>query len=203
MPSATEIDRPVPQQERSSRRVAEYLEIAAQLFSEVGYEAATMKAIAERAGSSIGGLYRYFPDKQAVALALYTQYTAEFDELWPSVLENARNASTSEFSRELMDRISEFMAERPAYLVLLSEPIGYKRDPRARRNIRSQFSQAFIARNPALTQDEALLTSNVVIQMMKGMIALCAECEPRRRVSVTREFKRAMTNYLADVLLSK
>ena len=66
--------RVAPQQDRSSRRLASFLDAAAELFVEVGYEAATMTAIAERSGSSIGALYNYFPDKQAIALTLANQY---------------------------------------------------------------------------------------------------------------------------------
>jgi len=65
--------RVAPQQERSERRLAAFLDAAAELFAEVGYEAATMTAIAERSGSSIGALYNYFPDKQAIALTLLRQ----------------------------------------------------------------------------------------------------------------------------------
>src|SRR6202007_2083064 len=83
MPSpSSPIERPVPQQQRSSRRVAEDLDTAAGLFAEGGYEAKTMTAIAERAGSSLGGLYRYFPDKPTLALALYRQYSQEVDGVW-------------------------------------------------------------------------------------------------------------------------
>src|SRR5271170_1433912 len=71
--------RVAPQQERSSRRLASFLDAAAQLFVEVGYEATTMTAIAERSGSSIGALYNYFPDKQAVALTLLGQYAQEME----------------------------------------------------------------------------------------------------------------------------
>jgi hypothetical protein len=39
--------------------------------------------------------------------------------------------------------------------------------------------------------------------MIKGMIALCAEIEPRRRAAVIREFERAITNYLTDALHAK
>jgi len=45
--------RVAPQQERSTRRLAGFLDAAAELFVEVGYEAATMTAVAERSGSSI------------------------------------------------------------------------------------------------------------------------------------------------------
>ena len=44
----------VPRQERGERRVAELLEAAEAVIAESGYEAATMSAIAERAGAAIG-----------------------------------------------------------------------------------------------------------------------------------------------------
>jgi AcrR family transcriptional regulator len=62
--------RVAPQQERSARRLAGSLEPAAELFDEVGYEASTMQAIADRSHSSIGALYNYFPDKESVAATL-------------------------------------------------------------------------------------------------------------------------------------
>jgi len=65
--------RVAPQQERSTRRLAGFLDAAAKLFAEVGYEAATMTAVAERSGSSIGALYNYFPDKQSIAFTLVNQ----------------------------------------------------------------------------------------------------------------------------------
>jgi DNA-binding transcriptional regulator YbjK len=60
--------RVAPQQERSARRFATFLNAAAEIFAEVGYEAATMTAIAEQSGSSIGALYNYFPDSNPLPL---------------------------------------------------------------------------------------------------------------------------------------
>lgn len=200
MPAATDVDRHFPQQERATKRVAEYLGIAANQFNEVGYEAATMTAIAERAGSSIGGLYRYFPDKRAVALALQTRYSSEFDGVWTAVIAKSKDISVAEFSHQLLDCMAEFVNERPGYFTLLTAPINYRRDAASRTNLRTQFSKAFMEKNQQLSQDDALIVANVAIQMIKGMIALCAEIEPRRRATVIQEFERAMTNYLTDVL---
>jgi AcrR family transcriptional regulator len=43
-----------------------------------GYEATTMREIAGEAGVSVGLLYRYFPSKQAVIVALYDQLSTEY-----------------------------------------------------------------------------------------------------------------------------
>jgi AcrR family transcriptional regulator len=51
---------------------------AVELIGERGYEAATMRDVATRAGVSAGLLYRYFPSKRAVVLALYDELSEEF-----------------------------------------------------------------------------------------------------------------------------
>src|SRR5262245_3927226 len=53
-------------------------ETAIQLISERGYEATTLRDIAQAAGVSVGLLYRYFPSKQAVIVALYDELSADF-----------------------------------------------------------------------------------------------------------------------------
>jgi AcrR family transcriptional regulator len=51
---------------------------AIRMISERGYEATTLREIAKEAGVSVGLLYRYFPSKQAVIIALYEELSADF-----------------------------------------------------------------------------------------------------------------------------
>jgi AcrR family transcriptional regulator len=55
-------------------------EAAIALISERGYQAATMREVATRAGVSPALLYRYFPSKRSIVLALYDQLSATFAE---------------------------------------------------------------------------------------------------------------------------
>ena len=80
MSSTMSSPRRAPQQERGERRVAQLLDAAASLLAEVGYDAATMTEIADRAKASIGTVYQYFPNKPAIVLALRSQYVAEMEE---------------------------------------------------------------------------------------------------------------------------
>ncbi|HYE86342.1 MAG TPA: TetR/AcrR family transcriptional regulator [Vicinamibacterales bacterium] len=43
-----------------------------------GYEATTLRDIAAKAGVSVGLLYRYFPSKQSIVMALYDQLSADY-----------------------------------------------------------------------------------------------------------------------------
>lgn len=53
---------------------------ALELIAEKGYEATTLRDIAQRAGVSVGLLYRYFPSKQSLVLHLYDELSAEYAE---------------------------------------------------------------------------------------------------------------------------
>ena len=51
---------------------------AVRLIGERGYEATTLRDVAKRSGVSVGLLYRYFPSKRSVVLALYDQLSDTF-----------------------------------------------------------------------------------------------------------------------------
>src|SRR5580698_7854134 len=59
-----------PVQARSTARLSALLDAAAAAIAELGYERLTTAMVAERAGASIGTVYRYFPDRIAVLQAL-------------------------------------------------------------------------------------------------------------------------------------
>ena len=53
-------------------------ETAVALIGERGYDATTLRDIAGRADVSVGLMYRYFPSKRAVVMALYEQLSAAY-----------------------------------------------------------------------------------------------------------------------------
>ncbi|MCZ1020139.1 TetR/AcrR family transcriptional regulator [Streptomyces noursei] len=68
------------------------MEAAAQLFERDGYTRATTNRIAERAVVSIGSLYQYFPNKDALLYAIGEQHVRHLlDELADVAVELRRN----------------------------------------------------------------------------------------------------------------
>ncbi|MCS7173574.1 MAG: TetR/AcrR family transcriptional regulator [Armatimonadetes bacterium] len=57
----------------TQRRRQQILEAAVAVFSEAGYEGATVRAIAERAGLAEGTLYLYFPSKRHLLLEAWEE----------------------------------------------------------------------------------------------------------------------------------
>jgi AcrR family transcriptional regulator len=189
-----------PQQERATRRLANFLDVAAVLFAEIGYEATTMTAIAEHSGSGIGTLYHYFPDKQSMALALFNQYAQKVEAYWKPLIEQAETLSPAAFAETFLERVIEFLRECPAYLQLLAAPIRFSRDPAARTALRVAIANAFRGKDPSLTNEKAMLAANISLQMVKGMTTLYAEASPRKRPMILAEYKKALTLYLGSVL---
>jgi len=68
--------RRIPHQARAAETVAAILEGAAQILEAGGVAAFTTNAVAERAGVSIGTLYQYFADKNALLRALAQRETS-------------------------------------------------------------------------------------------------------------------------------
>ncbi len=69
-----------PVQERSRLTVERILDAASQVFSERGFAGGTTNHIAERARVSVGSLYQYFPNKDAILMGLMERHMAQGQE---------------------------------------------------------------------------------------------------------------------------
>ena len=84
-----------PVQARSAARLTALLDAAAAVIDQIGYERLTTAMVAERAGASIGTVYRYFPDRIALLQALATR---NLDRLLAKMLRDVADATHSTFS---------------------------------------------------------------------------------------------------------
>jgi len=98
--------------------------------------------------------------------------------------------------RSFIERITQFVRERPAYLSLLAAPIRFRRDPAARKASRIAIANAFQAKNPSLSKEQSLLAANVCLQLVRGMMMLYGEADSKGKALVVGEFKKVLTLYL-------
>jgi len=66
-----------PRQERSKATVDTILEATARVLIKHGYDGLTTNAVAQLAGVSIGSLYQYFPNKEALVAGLIGRHLEE------------------------------------------------------------------------------------------------------------------------------
>lgn len=114
-----------PIQERSAARIDALLDAAADVVDEIGFDRLTTAMVAERAGASIGTVYRYFPDRIVLLQALRDRallryrrsvvqaIDAQSPEHWWNAVECAIDAFVDMFRSERGFRIIRFSdAER-------------------------------------------------------------------------------------------
>jgi len=82
--------RKAPRQQRARASVDCVLEAAAQVLEASGDGGFNTNAVAERAGVSIGTLYRYFPDKQSILKALALRETEAHRRAVVAIIENEK-----------------------------------------------------------------------------------------------------------------
>ena len=187
--------RRIPCQERGERRVAELIDAAEAVIAETGYEGATMSAIAERAGASIGSLYQFFPNKAAITLALRAHYGEQFDAVCEPLSEQARSLNLQEFVSRLIDITIHFVDSHPAFLALLDAPSSTRR-PASRNPLRERFAGFFLAQQPRIAKPKAMQLAMVTMHIMKALNQLYTELAPAERRSFIQEFKLVLYSYL-------
>lgn len=95
MPDTSRRPRKEPRQARSQATVGVILDATALLLVDEGYEQTTTNRIAERAGVSIGSLYQYFPNRDAVVGLLNGRTEAELsDAIWQAISESESDGLT-------------------------------------------------------------------------------------------------------------
>src|SRR5580658_4752494 len=81
-----------PQQKRSERLVADVLEAAVRVLAREGAPRFTTARVAEEAGVSVGSLYQYFPNKQAILFRLQTDEWQRTGDLLDHIMGDATRA---------------------------------------------------------------------------------------------------------------
>ena len=81
-------------------RRAQLLEVALELFAEVGIERATIKMLAERVGMSAGLLYHYFRSKEELVQAVLDNHS--FDEKTQRIYQQVETLGVEEALRQIL-----------------------------------------------------------------------------------------------------
>ncbi len=195
--------RRAPRQARGRARVERILAAAAELFGTVGYEATTTNAIAERARTSIGSIYQFFPNKQAILQALADRYLADLRPLIDVILaDDAATDPLPEVVDRLIDALAAFHATRPAFVHVFHRSLGSAELAASAEDLNvaivDRLRGVLMARDPGLAAPHADLVAAVSVEVVKAMLALAASA-PGNAVfqkHVMVETKRLLVRYL-------
>ena len=168
-----------PQRDVGRQRVAELLQAAAAVIQERGFEAATMAEIAARADAKIGSLYRFFPNKDAVADALMRRYAEALQAEYDAIHAHAADATPQELADILVDLLVKLRPQAGALATFLDFNADWTE---ARRRLRAQtlagIKTALTTCAPDLDDLEADDVAAVVLSNMKTMVGMAKKDVP-------------------------
>lgn len=194
--------RSVPRQPRSQRTVDLILDNAAALFVEVGYDNATTNAIAEKSGVSIGTLYRYFPNKEALLRSLTARYHEQARVIYKGFfVMDVRYLPSDVLLDRLIDPFVEMYSSSPVYAhILLGADASVAIAAVAcemETELVNQLAGLYRMLDAQLDEKRAhlmALVSNAAVKMLISLV-LASE-DPQYRADVTAEVKRMLRSYL-------
>jgi AcrR family transcriptional regulator len=190
-----------PQQARSRAMVDSILDAAARVLRKHGYDDATTNRIAEVAGVSVGSLYQYFPNKEALVRALIERHD---DAMWSVFTDHATAAIGRPFAEAIPAVIDAlFVAHHvdPALHRVLHQQI-----PRVgalaileQTNARCRgVVENMLAARPDQHRrlDDVATTALVVVEAVEALIHASIELPPARAKAVQRHASELVLRYL-------
>lgn len=176
-------ERAIPKQERSRRRYEHILETAAALFEKEGIEAVSTNHIAAAADVSIGSLYQFFPNKEAIIEALIERFLAEIEAVFPTMLDTSMPMAV--LSREIIARFMVFEAEKVGF-----KAVFFGEDARLHATLIRGVARVLLAYFPKLHPEKAQLCATMTIGITKGLMPL-----PLPNEVLLEEIHRAVLAY--------
>lgn len=194
-----------PQQTRGRARVEAVLDACALLLWEEGPAELTMHKLAKRAKTSIGSLYHFFPDKEAVIDALCQRHMAALNNITGELelISSAQWCSMS--TRTVIESLAQpyfhYIDTYPEMLVIINNSLGSNNDekPALRRSIHANYEKVLELRLPAL--DTALLKtiSFVLYNIPVGALQSLQDNNDYRERVLRTELLHAMVAYLQTI----
>ena len=182
-----------PIQRRSTERIAQLLDAAATLIDDAGIDGVTTSAVAQRSKSSVGVLYRYFPNIQSVLRALAARNMERYLVLVWQGVKNSPPEPWSSFNTTL-DAFIDMTRTEPGFRALRFGDVIDQRfiSPELSNSaILAREFAAQVVRTYGLDPDDALVFHlEVAIEIASGLLTRAFQLDKNgdaRFIEATRE----------------
>jgi AcrR family transcriptional regulator len=195
--------RPRKRQVRGQRRIELLLDVAAQVFAEVGFEAATTNAIAARAGISPGSLYQFFANKDAIAEALTKRFAERLRETQAIFGPEIEYLPLDELIDHVIDPLVAFHISHPGFQAVFSGSIVSPRLAAATQDflhaVVRRTETVFAVRAPHLSRERRARCARVSVELVRSLLPLVVASDPAERDAIVAELKLVQRGYLAPI----
>lgn len=185
-----------PRQARAQHTVNAIIEASARILEEQGHGGFTTNAVAELAGTSIGTLYQYFPDKDALLGALIARETSR-------LVEEVEAASIVATGRGALDELIEaavrHQMRRPRLARLLDfeeARLPLDADTQLVRTTIMTLLADILARPDLPGQSDMPSATGDVLAIIRGILDAAGERGEEEQAPLVVRVRRAVLGYL-------
>jgi AcrR family transcriptional regulator len=191
--------RKIPQQSRAEQTVATILEAAARVLETKGMEGMNTNLVAQRAGVGVGSLYQYFPNKDALIVALSKREgTVFFAEAAAALSEPTGQRALKhlitvsvhqQLRRPALARALDFEENRPAIA----------RELAASKAAFHEVIRQILAREDIPPQRNMETATNDLVAIVRAIVDAAGERGESDRRDLESRVSRALFGYLGIV----
>ena len=191
--------RKIPQQSRAEQTVATILEAAARVLETKGMEGMNTNLVAQRAGVGVGSLYQYFPNKDALIVALSKREGAVFfaeaagalsEPTGQAALKHLITVSVrQQLRRPALARALDFEENRPAIA----------RELAASKAAFHEVIRQILAREDIPPQRNMETATNDLVAIVRAIVDAAGERGESDRRDLESRVSRALFGYLGIV----
>ncbi len=183
-----------PEQERARRTRRQLLEAAAALLDEVGVDGFNTNLLAERARVRVRSVYRYFPNKLAIVVALAEAMAAEWGGWFGEVEALADPCSNAEaIWGRLVDAYAQGIRALPGgpavRRAVHAVPELRALDQQDNERLATQLAQ-FLARRTCRPEAAAMPLARVLLESAASVIDLSLTLPPDEASAVVEQLKQ-------------
>ncbi|MBW4562760.1 MAG: TetR family transcriptional regulator [Mojavia pulchra JT2-VF2] len=191
-----------PKQQRGKQRVEKILDAAAAVFDEVGYEAATTHLIAAKAGTAIGSVYQFFPDKAAIFQAMELRHVERVKSMWAQVnIPEIVQLSLREMIHALVTSVSQLFEQPVSRVVFvqffIARQIFQSIDESMTTEAINFMTSILKQRNPKLSELECSLLAEVCVHSSNAvLLSALRSRDQQHRQRLTQQIEDLLVSYL-------
>ncbi len=190
--------RTMPRQARSARTLDLILDAAEQSFHERGVVETSTVDVASAAGVSVGRLYYWFPDKDAVVSAVMARAAKRLREFLATINFDDPSVTVDEVVLRLVPAVGGFFRSSPGALAVLVHH-GLDGDPAA--SLRTTFVDAvcvmLAVRNPSSSNGDARVVAESVVRVAASFYAEATRATAADAAVLTDELAQLIIAYVS------
>ncbi|MGH7280222.1 MAG: TetR/AcrR family transcriptional regulator [Polyangiaceae bacterium] len=181
------------------------LDAAAELFVSNGYDATTTDQIAEKAETSVGSIYQFFPNKRAMFDAIAARHLADASRLFEEFVGfDATEIRWRDLLHRTVDAYASYHHHNLGFRALL---LNWKLSPEfleageaLNRDFAARAEKIFAARSKHVSKAKRTAAATLSVEIVSAVLVRSVRMNDQESSELFEELKLSLERYLAPYL---